>query len=107
MSTSISLLTVLLACFLQSVIAFAPASNPATKYAAAATRRVGVRSDGPHGLVLSKEVPATTALQMIDPIQSTLLLAETEAWVKPAVTFLDPFLNLMSFAMVRVVYCCA
>lgn len=30
---------------------------------------------------------------------SSLLIAETEAWVQPAATFLDPLLNLMSFAM--------
>jgi hypothetical protein len=29
-----------------------------------------------------------------------LLLAQTEAWVQPTITVLDPFLNLMSFAMV-------
>lgn len=30
---------------------------------------------------------------------SGLLLAETEAWVKPTATLLGPFLNFMSFAM--------
>lgn len=30
---------------------------------------------------------------------NSLLLAETEAWVQPFASFLDPFLNLMSFAM--------
>ncbi|OEU15050.1 putative YGGT family protein [Fragilariopsis cylindrus CCMP1102] len=30
---------------------------------------------------------------------TSLLLAETEAWVKPVSTFLGPFLNFMSFAM--------
>jgi len=35
---------------------------------------------------------------------NALLLAETEAWVQPTAAILDPFLNLMSFAMlVRVV----
>ncbi|CAB9518211.1 YGGT family [Seminavis robusta] len=41
-------------------------------------------------------------LQMVDPshLASTgIMLAETEEWVQPAVTFLDPFLNFMSFAM--------
>ena len=32
---------------------------------------------------------------------SGMVLAETEAWVQPAANFLDPFLNFMSFAMVR------
>ena len=62
--------------------------------------------------------PATTfvarssSLHMMDPsameaiatsavTSSALVLAETEAWVQPAATFLDPFLNIMSFAMVR------
>jgi hypothetical protein len=31
---------------------------------------------------------------------SGLVLAETEAWVQPAASILDPFLNFMSFAMV-------
>jgi hypothetical protein len=32
---------------------------------------------------------------------SMLLLAETEAWVQPTALILGPFLNFMSFAMVR------
>ena len=57
---------------------------------------------------------ATSRLHMIDAsafsdavalsssvASSGLVLAETEAWVQPAASFLDPFLNLMSFAMVR------
>lgn len=33
------------------------------------------------------------------PDASLLLLAETEPWVQPSALILDPFLNLMSFAM--------
>lgn len=47
-------------------------------------------------------------LQMVDPllvdqsmdVSSSLLLAETEAWVQPLAFVLGPFLNLFSFAMV-------
>jgi YggT family protein len=47
-------------------------------------------------------------LRMVDPVSTvsetlavsnSLLLAETEAWVQPAAFVLDPFLNVMSFAM--------
>jgi hypothetical protein len=41
-----------------------------------------------------------TAIQ--DSIQTTsMLLAETEPWVQPLYSVLDPFFNLFSFAMVR------
>lgn len=57
------------------------------------------------------KVASTTQLAMMDVTSfsealtysmasSQLVLAETEAWVQPAVTVLDPFLNFMSFAMV-------
>ena len=52
---------------------------------------------------------ATTSLRMMDVgnlqdvASSGMLLAETEAWVQPLSLVLDPFLNLLSFAMVRVV----
>jgi YggT family protein len=44
---------------------------------------------------------------MIDPasafdvatLGSSMMLAETESWVQPTAAFLDPFLNLLSFAM--------
>ena len=60
----------------------------------------------PHSMVAiarpqpSSSLARTTAISMIpndDP--STFLLAATEAWVQPAIYFLDPSLNLMSFAM--------
>ena len=35
----------------------------------------------------------------MDAISSSLVLAETEVWVQPAALFLDPFFNVMSFAM--------
>jgi YggT family protein len=49
----------------------------------------------------------TTAPSIIDSISSSiandnsmmLMAAETEPWVQPAILFLDPFLNLMSLAM--------
>mmetsp|Transcript_712 Transcript_712/g.1495 ORF Transcript_712/g.1495 Transcript_712/m.1495 type:complete len:173 (-) Transcript_712:1543-2061(-) len=58
--------------------------------------------------------PSSATLSMVDPTiapsltetvgvaissGSGLLLAETEAWVKPTATALGPFLNFMSFAM--------
>jgi len=48
----------------------------------------------------------SSSLSMVfDPISSTqLLLSETEPWVQPVASVLDPFLNVMSLAMlVRVV----
>ena len=47
-----------------------------------------------------------SALNMLDPIslhdtlQTGILLAETEPWVQPLYSILDPFFNLFSFAMV-------
>jgi uncharacterized protein YggT (Ycf19 family) len=51
--------------------------------------------------------PGSVSSAMIDPasafgfatLGSSMILAETEAWVQPTATFLDPFLNLLSFAM--------
>jgi hypothetical protein len=57
-------------------------------------------------------VTPKTALQMMDPSSfaqtitaPSMILAETEAWVQPAVAALDPFLNFMSFAMVSTEVC--
>jgi YggT family protein len=69
-----------------------------------------------HGLVTSihrsvqtMRPAASLRMMMIDPTaaveavttvsSNSVLLAETEAWVQPAALVLDPFLNLMSFAM--------
>lgn len=38
-------------------------------------------------------------LSLLPDVSSTLLIAETEPWVQPSALVLDPFLNLMSFAM--------
>jgi hypothetical protein len=98
MSRSV-VLALLLAFVLERANAFAP-TLPFTNYnyaAAASSARVSVVPF--EGSVSSSSV--ATALHMIDPVQNTLLLAELEPWVKPTALFLDPFLNFMSFAMVR------
>jgi hypothetical protein len=97
MSRSV-VLAVLLVFLCEQSNAFAP-TLPFTKYASviATSGRVvvpGIQHDSPSSPV---------ALRMIDPVQSSLLLAEVEPWVQPTVLFLDPFLNLFSFAMVRYV----
>lgn len=46
---------------------------------------------------VSNTVPAFVA-------NSGLLVAETEAWVQPTALVLGPFLNFLSFAMVRELY---
>jgi hypothetical protein len=101
MSRSVVLVLLLSLLFEQSN-AFAP-TLPFTKYAAATSARgVVVPLDRVVAAGIQHDAPASSvALHMIDPVQSSLLLAEAEAWVQPTVTFLDPFLNLFSFAMVR------
>lgn len=44
-------------------------------------------------------IDPSTAVDAMVMGSNSLLIAETEAWVQPAVLVLDPFLNLMSFAM--------
>lgn len=46
---------------------------------------------------IASSISDTVGVAMISG--SGLLLAETEAWVKPTATVLGPFLNFMSFAM--------
>jgi hypothetical protein len=76
--------------------AFAP-TLPFTKYAAAATSDRVVA-----GIGIEHAAPSSpVALRMIDPAQSSMLLAAAEPWVQPTISVLDPFLNLFSFAMVR------
>lgn len=94
-----TVLALLLSLLFAHLDAFAPrATLPFTKYAAAApatSARVLVAG-------IQRDAPASpAALYMIDPVQSSLILAEVEPWVQPTVLFLDPFLNLFSFAMVR------
>jgi hypothetical protein len=56
----------------------------------------------------SRQISTTNTLNMMDPSSlaqamttaPSMILAETEAWVQPAASALDPFLNFMSFAMV-------
>lgn len=53
---------------------------------------------------------AATSLQMMDSLSdlasSGMLLAEAEPWVQPLSLVLDPALNLLSFAMVRLRQMC-
>lgn len=62
-------------------------------------RRIG--NDLPRTNKVTCNVVVLEPLHLVDSVVSSnsVLLAETEAWVQPAATFLDPFLNLMSFAM--------
>ena len=39
-------------------------------------------------------------ISLQDTLQTGILLAETEPWVQPLYSVLDPFFNLFSFAMV-------
>jgi YggT family protein len=60
---------------------------------------------------LTTAVPSSSRLKMVDAslassviVDTSLILAETEAWVRPTATFLDIFTNLLSLAMlIRVV----
>lgn len=53
-----------------------------------------------HMLPSAADVMASSSPLLETSIASSLtLIAETQAWVQPTATFLDPFLNLMSFAM--------
>lgn len=55
-------------------------------------------------IITTTAAAATNANDVVASNMNSLLIAETEAWVQPVVTFLDPFLNIMSFLMlVRVV----
>jgi YggT family protein len=49
--------------------------------------------------MVSAAMLITSSGSISSGISSTVLLGETEAWVQPAQLVLDPFLNLMSFAM--------
>ena len=46
-------------------------------------------------------VPPELSSALLEPTlaTNTLLLAETQAWVQPTASFLDPFLNFLTFAM--------
>jgi hypothetical protein len=94
MSRSVVLALLLSLLFAESN-AFAP-TLPFTKYAASANSNqvaaTGIQNAAPSSPV---------ALRMIDPVQSSMLLAAAEPWVQPTISVLDPFLNLFSFAMVR------
>jgi hypothetical protein len=81
--------------------AFAP-TLPFTKYAAAANSARVAPSDRVVATGSQHAAPSSpVALHMIDPLQSSLLVAAAEPWVQPTISVLDPFLNLFSFAMVR------
>lgn len=71
----------LLACILfEMVAAFAPiASSP---------------------IITSSPLHMMDVTSMPDIASTGMILAETEAWVQPLALVLDPFLNLLSFAMV-------
>jgi hypothetical protein len=93
MSRSVVLALLLSLLFAESN-AFAP-TLPFTKYAASANSNQ-VAATG-----IQNAAPSSPALRMIDPVQSSMLLAAAEPWVQPTISVLDPFLNLFSFAMVR------
>mmetsp|Transcript_21164 Transcript_21164/g.29921 ORF Transcript_21164/g.29921 Transcript_21164/m.29921 type:complete len:170 (+) Transcript_21164:147-656(+) len=79
---------------LTSVTAFAPPSARGTTFA---TTTVGSSFSSETSL---KMMDVGTIQQSVSAAQSTgMLLAETEAWVQPLASVLDPFLNLFSFAM--------
>lgn len=59
-----------------------------------------LRKTTSHEMMMDTFDALTTISNSIDPTYTTtILLAETEEWVKPFSSFLDPFLNFMSFAM--------
>jgi len=64
--------------------------EPLNSAAAAASSTVGVLADPTTVAAAAVATPGTS---------SALLLAATEPWVQPAIFVLDPFLNLMSLAM--------
>ena len=63
--------------------AFCPIGRPSTRPSAS----------------LSAMVDPSELVQVASAIDTSMIIAETEAWVKPTAAFLDPFLNIMSFAM--------
>jgi hypothetical protein len=101
MSKSIVLALLVSVLFTQSN-AFAP-TLPFTKYAAATANSARVAPlDRVVATGIQHAAPASPiALHMIDPVQSSLLVAAAEPWVQPTINVLDPFLNLFSFFMVR------
>ena len=56
-------------------------------------------------MVVDPQVVVDTVGFVSDTSSSTMMIAETEAWVQPTALFLGPFLNFMSFAMVRTFVC--
>ena len=98
MSRSV-VLALLLSLLVAQSDAFAP-TLPFTKYAATATAANSNR--GVAAGIQNAAPSSPVALHMIDPAQSSMLLAAAEPWVQPTISVLDPFLNLFSFAMVRV-----
>mmetsp|Transcript_51526 Transcript_51526/g.124410 ORF Transcript_51526/g.124410 Transcript_51526/m.124410 type:complete len:135 (-) Transcript_51526:651-1055(-) len=52
-------------------------------------------------MVVDPQVVVDTVSTFSTTSTSTMMIAETEAWVQPTALFLGPFLNFMSFAMVR------
>jgi hypothetical protein len=100
MSKSIVLALLLSVLFAQSD-AFAP-TLPFTKHTAAANSARVAPLDRVVATGIQHAAPSSpVALHMIDPLQSSLLVAAAEPWVQPTISVLDPFLNLFSFAMVR------
>jgi YggT family protein len=84
--------------------AFAPMQAVVQRAAAAAASRktrVGggeTRGGGPPYQMMMDPL-LDVATMWSSSTTGSVLLAETEAWVQPAQLFLDPFLNLMSLAM--------
>mmetsp|Transcript_51522 Transcript_51522/g.124403 ORF Transcript_51522/g.124403 Transcript_51522/m.124403 type:complete len:197 (-) Transcript_51522:214-804(-) len=50
-------------------------------------------------MVVDPQVVVDTVSTFSTTSTSTMMIAETEAWVQPTALFLGPFLNFMSFAM--------
>jgi hypothetical protein len=75
------------------VSAFVGPSSPITPQRRAVSS-VQMMVDGSSLAEISSMAPVFTATP-------GLILAETEAWVQPTATLLGPFLNFLSFAMVR------
>jgi hypothetical protein len=96
-----TVLSLLLSLLVAQSDAFAP-TLPFTKYAAATAPATSNRAVVTAGIGIQHTAPSSpVALHMIDPVQSSMLVAAAEPWVQPTISVLDPFLNLFSFAMVR------
>jgi YggT family protein len=79
--------------------AAAAASAAAAHHPMAAPSKERRRCCPPHQMMMDPWCLDVATATWSSSTSGTVLLAETEAWVQPAQLFLDPFLNLMSLAM--------